>query len=299
MKCSGHPLYTPVYLKTVEAMPWPREEPVFHLLTRDGLFLCRNHAFFTSCVPTEAWPSELASQKPFLQIRYPRLPRPLIERVVGFFDIIGERHASEAAVLLTWDRDAQAIVPIVPPQTGTVSTTYYGDSYPMDLEYEIPPLPPRLMLIGDMHSHVDGAAYASYTDKADELHRPGLHLVVGRIQEEPPQFHCEVVADGVRFRVRDLGLVLEGYRQRRRHEVPREWLAQVSVQPWRSAQYRSPVNGERQTGGDHYGSSGSWSRTPPVIDVTPADSPTPQALRASREASGESLPPSAPSRPEP
>ena len=299
MKCPGDQLYTPVYLKTAEAMPWPQEEPVFHLLTRDGLFLCRNHTFFTSCVPTEAWPSELAAQTPFLRIRYPRLPRPLIERVVGFFDLIGERHASEAAVLLAWDRQAEAIVPIVPPQTGTVGTTSYGDAYPIDLEYEVPPLPPHRMLIGDIHSHVDGAAYASYTDKADELHRPGLHVVVGRIQDEPPQFHCEVVADGVRFRVRDLDLVMEGYRYRRRHEVPREWLSQVSVQPWRSAKYRSRVNGEGQTGGDSYGSTGSWSRLPSVIDVSPPDPTTPQDPRTSREAPGEELPPSASRRPEP
>lgn len=263
MKCSDHQLYTPVYLMTDEAMPWPNEEPVFHLLTRDGLFLGRNHAFFTSCVPATVWPSELAGQKPFLRLRYPRLPRPLIEQVVGFFDIIGDRHASEAAVLLAWDRQAEAIVPLVPPQVGGVGTTSYGYSYPIDLEYEIPPLPPHLMLIGDVHSHVDGAAYASYTDQADERHRPGLHLVVGRIWDEPPQFHCEVVADGMRFRVRDLDLVLEGYHQRRRHEVPREWLEQVSVQPWHSAKHRRRVNGDGAAAG-----GSSWDQTPPALEAS-------------------------------
>jgi hypothetical protein len=85
------------------AMPWPGEDRVFRLPTRDGLFLCRNHPFFTSCVPTNTWPGELAAQEPFLRIRYPRLPRPLLERVVGFFDLIGDLHGSEAAVLLAWD----------------------------------------------------------------------------------------------------------------------------------------------------------------------------------------------------
>jgi hypothetical protein len=86
------------------------------------------------------------------------------------------------------------------------------------------------MLIGDIHSHVDGAAYASGIDKADEAYRPGLHIVVGRIREEPPEFHCAVTADGMRFPVKDIGLVLEDYQRRRCQEVPEEWIAKVRVE---------------------------------------------------------------------
>lgn len=274
MKCSGNQLYTPVYLKTTETMPWPENEPVFHVLSRDGLFVCRNHQFFTSCVPTKTWPTELAGQKPFLHLRYPRLPRALIERIVGFFDLVGELRSSEAAVLIAWDRETETIVPVVPPQTGTVSTNWYGKSYPMDLEYEIPTLPPHLLLIGDIHSHVDGPAYASFTDQSDEVHRPGLHLVVGRIQDEPPEFHAEVVADGLRFRVRDLNLVLEGYRHRRRHEVPREWLTQLTVKPWSSVKYRYRVNGDSPNPGSN-GDSTSWNWVPPVLELNASDPTTP------------------------
>jgi hypothetical protein len=237
MNNSKHQPLTPIYLKIDEAMEWPRDR-TFYLLSRQGLFLCRNHQFFSSCVPADRWPSELAGQEPFLQFDYPRLPQRLVEQVVGFFDIIGERYASEAAVLLTWNRESREMELLVPEQTGTVSSSYYGKPYPMDLRYEVPPLPPHLLVIGDIHSHVDGAAYASWTDKADEAYRPGLHLVVGRILDEPPEFYCAVVADGTRFRVKDLGLVMEGYHQRRREEVPPEWIARVSVEDWSSANYK-------------------------------------------------------------
>ena len=242
---------TPIYLKTDETMAWP-EDRTFYVLSRDGLFLCRNHPFFSSCVPADRWPSELAGQTPFLQFDYPRLPRRLIEQVVGFFDIIGERYASEAAVVLAWNRETQEMEALVPEQTGTVSSGYYGKQYPMDLHYELPSLPAHLLLIGDIHSHVDGPAYASWTDKADEAYRPGLHLVVGRILDEPPEFYCAVVADGTRFRVKDLGLVLEGYHRRRRDEVPPEWIAKVNVEEWSSKHYQ-------------YGLPPSTSRTTPLL----------------------------------
>lgn len=229
MKCSGSHLFTPVYLKLNEAMAWPEQEKAFYLLSSAGCFLCRNTPFFRSCVPVESFPSELAAQKPFLTLSYPRIPRRLMEQVIGFFDIIGQRHASEAAVLLIWNRATEVIDIVVPEQVGIVGKSTYGNPYPLALEYQIPPLPPELVLLGDIHSHVDGLAYSSYLDKSDEVHRPGLHIVVGRILDEPPQFHCEAIADGFRFKIGDLGLVLEGYQRRRVKEVPPEWISKVVV----------------------------------------------------------------------
>jgi hypothetical protein len=40
---------------------------------------------------------------------------------------------------------------------------------------------------------------------------------------------------------------MEGYRRRRRHEVPRQWLTQVTVQPWRAANYRQSPEGQGPT----------------------------------------------------
>ena len=143
MKCSDSHLLTPLYLKLSEAMPWPQEEKAFHLLSRDGLFLCRNTRFFRSCVPVEDFPSELAGQKPFLKLSYPRIPRRLMEQVIGFFDLVGERFASEAAVLIAWNANTNAMEIIAPDQVGLVSLSWNGKSYPMELEYEVPPLPPQ------------------------------------------------------------------------------------------------------------------------------------------------------------
>ncbi len=227
------PLLTPIYLKTDEEMPWPEKQSVFYRLTSDGLFICRNHQFFRSCVPTDTWPTELASQRTFCQIAYPKLSRRLLERVIGFFDKVGNDLSSEAAALLVWDGPARQVDVIVPDQVGIVSIGWCGQRYPLELEYDIPSLPPHLCLIGDIHSHVDGPAYASYTDKSDEAYRPGIHIVVGRLRDEPPQFHCEVVTDGVRFRT-DLHSVTAGYHRRRLNDVPKAWLDRVKTRTWGS-----------------------------------------------------------------
>jgi len=102
-------LLTPILLKTTQELSWPENESVFHLLTANGLFLCRNHPFFASSVPVSEWPQELAEHAPFLQLRYPRLPRRLLEQLVGFFAILGETFGAEAAALLAWDPEQRRV----------------------------------------------------------------------------------------------------------------------------------------------------------------------------------------------
>jgi proteasome lid subunit RPN8/RPN11 len=228
-------LVTPIYIHTDPTAPWPTDK-VFYLLSRSGLFRCRNEELFTSCVPARDWPRELANQDSFLRVRYPKLPRSLLESAVGFFYRVYDRHNAEAALLMLWDRTQRRMHLLVPQQKATVSRGWSGRTYPIGVHYDLPDrLPANHVIIGDIHSHCDGQAYSSFTDRDDESYRPGLHIVVGNINKEPPQFHIEAVVDGKRFSVKP-ELVLGGY-QRRRLGIPADWMAKVQVVWWDS--YRS------------------------------------------------------------
>jgi hypothetical protein len=194
MKYSDEQLFTPIYLRLNEDMPWPEEE-VFYMLTGSGLFLCRNNTYFSSCVPARSWPGELAGQEKFLNLRYPKIPRTLIEQAVGFFEAVVDRHDAEAALQLIWDDQREIYRLIVPRQRCTVYEDWQGRKTPQGVHYDLPERVPRnWVLVGDIHSHVDFAAYSSATDQYDELYRTGLHIVVGRIYNEPPEFHVEATA---------------------------------------------------------------------------------------------------------
>lgn len=221
-------LLTPIYLKLSADMPWPETE-VFYLLTNDGLFLCRNHPFFRSCVATNQFPGELAAHTSFLRLRYPKVPQRLFEKVVGYFAQVAIRHCAEAAVLLVWNRRAQRMEAIVPEQTSYVMVKWEGDAYPIKVHYAVPRLPTHFQLIGDIHSHPVDSAYRSRKDDLDHTHFPGLHIIVGRLHNEPPDLHLVVMVDGLSFEIRDPELVIEGYRRRRIHEVPRRWMEKIAI----------------------------------------------------------------------
>lgn len=244
---SVHLPTTPVFLKRDEAFGWPEGPRLFYLLSSSGTFKCRNHEFFRSCVPAEGGPSALAPQEPFVECGFPVIPRGLFEQVVGFFDRIRLLHNSEASVLLTYDRDTEEVEAVVPPQTATVVRYADGYQHPIGLYYYPPTdLKPSQVVFGDIHSHVNLSAYSSATDVEDEAHSAGLHIVVGRLAQEPMETHIEVVVDGSRFEL-DLEQVVEGYGARS-PGFPPEWVGQVAIEA-SSSWYAN----------DRSSNAGSWS----------------------------------------
>jgi PRTRC genetic system protein A len=221
-------LMTPIFLKTADDMELPTNEPAYLLISGNGIWMCRNHELFQSSTPARSWPCELANHRASLTLNHPKIPQEMLEQIVGFFSEVAERHSAEAGVILVWDKKQQRMDMIVPRQLATVNETWNGKIYPIGVHYELPTnLDKDVIIIADVHSHVYDAAYSSYQDRSDEEYRAGLHLVVGRLDCEPPQFHAEFVVDGIRFDV-DLGAVIEGY-QSRCKQVPQDWLKLVSV----------------------------------------------------------------------
>ena len=46
----AHGMLTPIFIKDREDMEWPTDVPVFYILSRTGLFLCRQGEMVRSCV---------------------------------------------------------------------------------------------------------------------------------------------------------------------------------------------------------------------------------------------------------
>jgi hypothetical protein len=271
---------TPIYLKTDREMAWP-DDTFFYVMTGDGLFVCRNHPFFRSCVPARRWPSDLARQEPFLKASYPKIPKAMIERIVGFFSMVADEHNSEAGVMLAWDEPGQKIHVVVPEQVATVSYNWRGDPFPIGLKYVAPPkLPAGWVILGDVHSHVDYWPNPSYIDDLDESYRAGVHVVVGHIRSEPPEFHAEAVVDGQRFTLREQQ-IMEGY-ARRSHKVPRAWFEKLKIKAYgyyRDEDDDKPAKASKKQGRAAGGNGKSRDTEDDVgatvIDVSPAQPPDP------------------------
>jgi proteasome lid subunit RPN8/RPN11 len=227
---SGNPEYpAPVYLKTGADAP-PPDEDFYYLLTGDGLFVNRNSRFFRSSAPVRGGPPGLAAHAPALEIRLPPIPRDLAEQLIGFLHRVAERHQAEAIALLAWG-DSAGYQAVVPPQLSVVSRWSNDWATPCKLDYQFPEPPAGTVWIGDIHSHAHLDAYTSELDALDLMHRPGLHIVAGRLLNgrEPPDLEAAVSVDGTPFRVDNPLALFDGYTRRRPDAVPEDWLARVRV----------------------------------------------------------------------
>lgn len=228
MRDPNHGLLTPILIKDREDLAWPRGESVFYVLSRSGLFLCRQNDMFRSCVPVERGPSELASQSEFLEHSYPVVPAAVFADLVGFFGAMAERHGCEAGAYLVFDRTAASVRALVPTQRATMYRGASGARYARGLDYDPPAgLGPRELVYGTVHSHVWSAAYASGIDQHDEVDKPGVHIVVGCLDREPPDLHADAVVDGHRFRLEPMQ-VIEACVARNR-DFPTAWMERVEV----------------------------------------------------------------------
>ncbi len=218
----------PVYLKTDAKTERPQDSE-FYWVTRDGMFLCRNHPFFQTDVPTKRSVRALAPHEPACVFRYPKVPIGHLVFIVGFFDKAYELYQSEAVVLLYWDLQKRRYRLWVPDQEATVREFWDGDRMPEDVRYAMPTnLPPHYLLVGDIHSHGNLSAYSSFTDKLDEQYRDGVHGVVGKIDRDPPEFHLEFCVDGSRFSL-EFDDLFQGFGQRRKM-IPDKWISKIKVE---------------------------------------------------------------------
>lgn len=219
---------TPIYHKTKEPFEWP-DDPFFYLVAKEGIYQCRNHMFFRSCVLAKSVSGVLPHKESVIP-KYPRMPKELLQKVVGFFGFIADKYDTECIVLLVYNMQSKAVEIVCPKQwvDSRPSMVNKGQWYTKaDIKYEVPILPPHLLKIGDIHSHIKMAAYHSFMDKADEEHRPGIHVTIGRIDEEPPDMCASIVVDGVRFVMDDMMEVIEDYDARA--SFPAAWLDQFSI----------------------------------------------------------------------
>ena len=229
---------TPVYLKTDKHMEWPKDK-LFYILSSDGLFLCRNHEWVQSAVPAKRGPGELEPQEEFASVNYPKIPKFLMEKAVGFFRRIEKDKHWESALILVYDRQKGQVDLVCPEQKAS----------DVSVQYDIPKLPQHLALIGDIHSHCNFSPEASYTDENDETNRPGLHIVAGYIDKDP-KFYCVAVVDGERFVIKNHNTVFEGYQSSEPDSAPKEWLDKVK--PLYTSNYQYGEYGGSYMGGSGY-----------------------------------------------
>ncbi len=177
----------PIYLKDQDFSP--PDDPIYYLLTKDGLFLVKRTPFFEAVVPASGIPW-LEPQAPQVNLSAPPLPAALLLEALAFFRAVYDRYKSEAVVLLAWREATRTYELAVPHQT-------VGGGH---CDYEVKDFPPGLTRLGTIHSHAGVEAFHSLRDWEDERFEDGLHLTIGNLDSDLT-LSCSVVVQGFRGQI--------------------------------------------------------------------------------------------------
>lgn len=210
---------------------------VRYVVAADGAFLERRTPLYSTCVRVPGPLASLGSHDEHCRLTCGRLPRLMTRAMLAFFRAAYHLHGGEAALVLLYDPIRRAFRWHCPPQTVEVHQGFGGRLRASDsVEYEMPlNLPEGCVVFGDAHSHGELPAVPSGTDKHDESHKDGLHLIVGRLDRPGGiDYHADFVMDGRRFTLGP-SAVLEDPRCEPLSRVPAAWLRCIRIKrtsPW-------------------------------------------------------------------
>ena len=222
----------------------PPAAPTYYLVAADGMYLHRETPLFTATVPVDGGVPGLRPHEARLELHLPRLPTPVLERAVSFFQAVYERWQGEAILILFYAPPADGrgwrFALGAPPQL--LRGRFESGRFRADLrlDYGACPRPaPEFLKLGTFHSHACVAPGHSTTDEHDELYEAGLHLTAGWVNTARPGFSAAFVVGRTRFSVRPDD-ILPPFRTRRR--FPASWLEQVTVacDTWRGTSSARP-----------------------------------------------------------
>ena len=164
------------------------EDPKKYIVHKDTVYLKEEKGLYTSfkkCnIPVEV---------PATQWTGPKIPWAIWSEIVGWCQVTQELHKSEALVFLFLDTDKMEWSHWFCPQK-TAGMTVKSDHDHKDWAEQRKAFPD--LQFGSVHHHCDSSAFASGTDKADEIDREGLHFTVGHVGKDIHDLHYRFCVEG-------------------------------------------------------------------------------------------------------
>lgn len=148
------------------------------------------------------------------------IPAEILGRTLGFFRAAWNQRESEAMVyLLVRDGEYDLHVPKQNVSHGGVHA-----------KFDAAELPPGSRVVGDIHSHCNFNAFHSGTDTADAAKNDGLHITIGKVDTDEPEWAVMLAYSGYLWDLESLAAVTANPRITP-IDPPAEWLARIDEPP--------------------------------------------------------------------
>lgn len=169
----------------------PHPNPYYHVVSRDGIMVYKQTLFGRVLVPVDE-ATHLPKTTAILWKNVPPIPTRLLGQVWSFFRAVFEDIGTEAMVYLTF-KDGEYRV-FVPKQENTAGH--------VDAKLDPTHIQRGWKVAGTIHSHCNFGAFHSGTDTHDADSHDGLHITVGHVDSDNPQFAVMLSFNKIRWDIK-------------------------------------------------------------------------------------------------
>ena len=185
----------------IDTLPVP--ESPYYVIGKAKRYLHKRLHFGRVLIPVTDTP-EMNDLPPtwggFLWQEVPPIPAVLLGKAWSFFRMAWNRHKSEAMLDIYYHPD-HGYTLFAPPQTASMG----GVKCVRNPEH----IKAGYRHVGTIHSHCNFGAYHSGTDTHDAEGHDGVHITIGNVDKNPPQYATMLVANNVKWDI-NLTEILEG-----------------------------------------------------------------------------------------
>jgi hypothetical protein len=178
----------------LESLPIPAPGTPYFVVGADKRYIHKTSHWGRVLVPMDKLPFDNAKETGFLWYGgAPAIPPGLLGQIWSFFKQVYENIGTEAMIYLTF-KDGQYGV-FVPPQItsgGHVNAQFKVEQATKN----------GAMVIGTIHSHCNFGAFHSGTDTHDADGMDGLHITIGKVLHDQPEYAVMVSYNKIRWELK-------------------------------------------------------------------------------------------------
>lgn len=167
------------------------EDPIFYVVAKDGIYLKKSMGHFDTISKVDGI-SILGECESFAVLHIAKIPVRKFAQIVGLFRAVYHKYHSEVNAILHYNIKRKRFRIDIPPQGVSGASVEYQNGLETYKGYT---------RIGTIHSHASMSAFHSGTDQHDEEGWDGLHITLGKMNQEYFDISCSVMSNKERFMV--------------------------------------------------------------------------------------------------
>ena len=223
-------------------------EPVvpYYVPTSDGWFIHKDTTFGKVLVKVPNHPQHLPKVEPKMTLNGVKFPSWLVAQAHSFFRYIYDLHKTEAAVVVTYNQSTKDWKLFIPEQYTTHGAVHQ--------KHDPNHLRPGYSAVGTIHSHCNFGAFHSGTDTHDADEFDGLHITLGHVDQDVPEYALMLAFNKQHFKVEIEDVIdLDDPGTEYQRTAPQWWARYVHPNqpaPWSKWQPKTQTS--------NWGNPGAW-----------------------------------------